>query len=500
MLAPPVLAFSGAEHIAVSNLALNLAIQRAEAEGKIKATEAAELRRWIAKHGKTFGDVVALVDQIKDVSPLFDTAKHQHLNCHADVDWDYLESLPGQWLRSLQAKSLNENHFQSLALSSHLAYHHAAVGEGRRKQWARALFLEAYALHHLEDFLSPGHVATARAGTADFVAIGLHDKYTDRGLQFRFARDEELVRIAKFAASQGAHDDTLELDHAAFGELANAMEQGQERRFVGDSHLHKQHVQAAFVTVLAARSIEEVLFDDSDVFADYSWTFGRRKTAGSTTASNPGMLHRAEIVGGAYKANIRPIQFFIPGELLFVTLHNAVNPDKEAMDFEGGPIGLRALTVEAVVAAIPQTSGIPLAPTLLVGYSRSVGPRPRGRFGSMRLIVPIPRTNLQLSGARLLDLDHRSRDGYGGALQAGFGFLFVGVGVEQDRNEVRGGRVNRQLVYTFDLTGILPMRTIIHGSSNFVRNIRPRRASARDSAVPLDSSPTPTPRDTPPLL
>jgi len=464
-------AFSGPEHVAISNLALSIA-----AREHPSALPLDELEQWTNHEQETFGDVVALVDRVKDAAPIFDTHAHRNPLRYGEIDWNHLRALHGQQLRSLQAKSLNENHFQSLALASHLSMHRAAIGEARGRPTVRALLFEAYALHHLQDFLSPGHVATARAGLADFVAIGLHDKYTARGLWFQFEKNERLIELAQFVAGNFTNAELQEaglgFDAETFRTLGTAMERGTREHFLGDSHLHTKQLQAAFVTIITAASIAEVLGHGGDAFDGYCWEWGRSTTRCAEGPRNAkGMLHAAQIAGGGYDDVVRPLQFFLPGELLFVTLQNAVNPDRNTRGLErGAQVGERAVELETLVAAVPQAASIPFAPALLAGYARKVGPGPAGQSVHVRVIVPIPRTNLQLSGARYLDLERRSRSAYGVMLEAGFGFLFLRFGAQQNHNDVLGGRVNRSLVYTFGLSGIVPGRTVLHGAGSLFRN------------------------------
>lgn len=108
LLAPPAFAFSGPEHIYLSNLALQIATRSA---GGLTAEDAEEIAKWTNTVDRTFGDAVALADQIKDVAPIFDTPQHQNPATYNDIDWDHLLRLRSEHLRSLQAKTLNENRF-----------------------------------------------------------------------------------------------------------------------------------------------------------------------------------------------------------------------------------------------------------------------------------------------------------------------------------------------------------------------------------------------------
>lgn len=476
-------AFSEDEHVYVSNLALRIALLRAHGLNPVTREQ---LANFTSREKHTFGDIVALADHIKDEAPLFDAVAHQNPESIDAVDWAHFERLRKETLRSLQAKSLNENHFQSLALSTHLAAHHAAIGEARANRWLRALLFEAYALHHIEDFLSPGHVATARAGMADFVAIGLHDKYTDRGLKFRFDRNKKLIAIAEDVAKilpeylfrHVTTDVKLVLGRQDFEALATAMANPDvAQHFLGDSHLHQRKIQAAFITAVAVLSIEEVLSNhDEDAFADYCWQWRGRTSRDCTNRPHKdrswSVLGAAQIPGGGYDDVVHPVQFFVPGEVLFLTLHNAVNPDEDVNNREGGQVGRRFLEAEALVVAIPQVSKRPiasiLAPSLLVGYRRAVGPGSSSQAAQLRVIVPIPRTNLQLSYARSIQLGGRGDRSEGAILEAGFGFIFARVGAQRDteaRPAIPGGLhggASRTTVYTFGMSGIVPGRTALH--------------------------------------
>jgi hypothetical protein len=467
LVAAPALAFSGPEHIYVSNLALNVAMKRAT---NLSTADIDELTKWTNTADHTFGDVVALVDQIKDVGPIFDTPHHQDPTTYNDIDWSHLHTVGGEHLRSLQSKTLNENHFQSLALVSHLVHHRAAVGEARGKHWARALLFEAYALHHIEDFLSPGHVATARSGSADFVSMGLHDKYTDRGLDFRFDGDPRLIEIAQFVVDHYAslglasfENDDLKIGKPAFEELITAMCDRSLKHFLGDSHLHAQKLQTAFLTVVAALSISEVLQHEGDAFAEYCWQWaGTQSQCKTPPARRGGLLQAAQIVGGTYEDVVRTMQFFTPGEVLFVTLQNAVNPDATGSNSDG-PVGKRAVEIETLLVAVSRTSRVPFPPSVLGGYVRTLTRGSSSEAAQLRLLVPIPRTNLQVSVTERMDLEHHTRRATGVFLEAGFGLVFLRFGRQRDRSTTSiGGTQHHSNVYTFGVTAIIPGRTVLH--------------------------------------
>jgi hypothetical protein len=480
LIATSGMAFDGGEHRHLSNIALRIALARAHClPTEVRSDIEKLITDEAVERNQSFGDLVAFADYVKDASPIFDAPDHHYPgpSAHAKIDWQHLEELRSERLRFLQAATINENHFQTLARVTHLLNHSAAIAEARDHHWMRSLLLEAYALHFIEDSFAPGHIATARGGIADFVAMGIHDKYNARGLQFRFDANAELLSIARFVSEsktdfepKQATADEPRLDIAAFDQLEQAMTDGQTVTFVGDSRLRMQPVQAAFIAAVAALSLSEVLCTHANVaFAKVSECAAGDIECATDHAADPKRL--AKPLGGAYTQKVGPVQAFLPGEILFLTLQSAANPARRGNSFEGF-VGTRSFAVETMLLAA-SSSGYTrrsFAPSLFLGYARGFGPGAGASAWTTRVIVPIPRTNLQLSGAQVLGRSrYRYSPGYAFSFEAGFGLVFARLGVERSRNTTPLGRSTSSQMYTFGITAVVPGRTALGFASRKLR-------------------------------
>ena len=488
----PMYGFDADEHKYLSNLGLRIAM----ADGPHSCVDAQSFARIEAlvdgvavRRERSFGDVTSLADYVKDVSPIFDSSKHSQADpvSYTDVDWVMLDDLRRDTLRFLQAASLNENHFRRLSIVTHLVNHEAAMNEARAGRWIRALLFEAYAIHFLQDFLSPGHVATPRSGTTDFVSIGWHDRLGARGLDFHPQYDSRLASLSDVIANRGAsldfgplNDDKykLQLDADAFASLRTTIKKGGSLRFKGDSRLYNHPEQAAFIALLSAYSIREVLYaceTSSTAFRNFCFRAGSGDEP--CNPASPGDAV-ARIFGGEYDLRHSPQNLFLaPGEVTVVTVSNAWNPASRVE----GQAGSRSVRIEALLFGLsPFTSAnVPteragslttayrsVTPAVLYGYSRGVGPGTGFSALHTRFVLAVPRTNLQFSavaGIRRTDLrgsNHRSDVLTGGALEAGFGFLYLHFGAETDLDESPLGGVRKRLLITTGVTGIVPGRTV----------------------------------------
>ncbi len=91
---------------------------------------------------------------------------------------------PSHFALRFLAAHLNTSHFREFAARRYTLLHRRAVGQARQGRFALALRTEAVALHFLHDLFAPGHLASARADSADPTAASLHDRFNRLGLPF----------------------------------------------------------------------------------------------------------------------------------------------------------------------------------------------------------------------------------------------------------------------------------------------------------------------------
>ena len=323
LLADTVMAFEFDEHKYLSNIALRAAIDLAPPcalRGQSEMFLAADA----IKDRRSFGDVVGLADYVRSVDVIFerDGLMDVSLRDYDDLDWNHITGLKRDLLRFLQAAHLNETHFQQASLIAHMNSHAAAVGLARVGHIHRALVIEAYGLHFLEDFHAPGHVASTRTGMVDYVALASHNKYNDAGLAYRYkpsARD--LLPIVEYfslhpAEIQQLRHSGLRLSLRAedFAALRDYILKQRQVTFVGDSRLSENPSQAAYLAVLAARSLLDV-FEASctdkanasiSSFVPSCWVLGRPDAQTVSCADDPvptdGVVRVASIPYGRYEA------------------------------------------------------------------------------------------------------------------------------------------------------------------------------------------------------
>lgn len=453
-------AFDFEEHKYISNVALRIAASDPQAHEDVcvRALEYASDDR--AEAGESFGDLVSLADFVSDPNAFFKGSYG-----HADPEWKHLKTVKSDIFRWAQASHANENHFQHLALIAHHSNHQTAVGEASRHRWNRALLFEAYALHFLEDFLSPGHVATRRSGLPDFVAVGMHDRIGANGLDFRLTRDLHLLRLAReigaghravdFSSHKGSQ---FTLKRKDFAELADLVNREATIRLYGDSRLGTKpsRVQAALLTLLAVRSLLETLNPNpaETAFDDYRWDKEPR------------------IIYGSYKVRWRTVTWYPPGEILIFGHENAYVPGRKSEL----PEGRWGLLAETLVLSVPPVEFEPranvvyryaraLSPAIVAGAARTFGPEPTNAFYG-RLIVTIPHTDLQFSGKagvrryEMRNGGHQTLPIVGFAFEGGFSFIFVRFGGEWERHDVTIAGQRDRLFLSTGISGFVPGRFV----------------------------------------
>lgn len=506
--APGARAFDYDEHKYLSNVAFRLAL----ASFLDPCMPEDELRRLVSRTaidgGYSFGDIVALGDYVHDVEAFLerDGELNPRQDSYRSFAWEHIPELKNDRLRFLQAAHVNESHFQQGALMAHLNHHDSAILMARSGRIFRALVLEAYGLHFLEDFHAPGHVATARAFLPDYVAIAMHEKFNSEGIDFRVRddRDRDLSDLIAKAATLDfealAHEKMprgLILTREDFEALKATLD-GPPQRFRGDSLLRVNKVQAAYLAVLAARSVLDVLnaarirgggdapSTTRNSFVPVCWYFGfcpeNVACEDGQVSYYGGPLKRAATPFGEYDGShlgVLPslVPVFGPGDVLMLSYYNEFSTSSGIE----GRAGNSELVVESLLVStmplkfvkVGKAACIPsmirlnpvtkwFATSLLYGASWTEGDLD-SRGLHARLLLAIPRIDVQASlsyGVRYYELGGGHTTvaypiGYG--VEAGFGFFLLHLGINEELSRVplTGKLKSRRLVRT-GLTFILP--------------------------------------------
>jgi hypothetical protein len=291
----PALAFNGKEHTDVSNMALKIALSVVTKQCDMTSASDScmcdfargeEVLDLVSPacfaEGRTFGHLVALVDQISGPEAYFasDYEDGALPSGVKDINWRHIDLLRRNPFANLQALHLNEGHFQDAALLRHLLWHQAAISAAREKSLGSAVIFEAYADHFLEDFFAPGHIVTPRASSGDMSSIAVHDKYNRRKFVFYVKPQvaQDLVKMLSAINEQDLRDVPTELALSAFDleELRKDLEVGRPVEVMGDGFLKASTKETAFLVLVAARSILD-LFENrcrpvqDRSFSGYQW-------------------------------------------------------------------------------------------------------------------------------------------------------------------------------------------------------------------------------------
>jgi hypothetical protein len=478
-------AFDYEEHKYISNVGFRIAVEaggsRCADSDLLNLVSDEAIRK---KH--SFGDLVGLVDYLHGVDEMLvrQGESDSPLRSFAEIDWQHLAEQKGDLLRFLQAAHGNESHFQLSALMAQWNYHEDAVLIAHSYIF-HALVLEAYSLHFLEDFHAPGHVATTRGVLPDYVSIAAHERFNAGGLNFKILNEGDLKKLTEIAMkldlpplAQPDVPDKLPLTSADFESLQSAAPTGRPQRFLGDSLLRRNKIQAAYLAILVARSVGDVLAAgrpetcgagsaDRKKFAPL-WCFGfylaKNPICGIETPRK-GPLFRAGTSFGQYdEENHNFLGFFFkPADVLLISYYNEFSAAR-GIEGHAGSSELVAESLlmsflpsrfvhvdEALPRPLLQRFGL-LAPSLLYGVSHTSGDN--NSYGyHVRLLLAIPRIDLQGSisyGVRSYSLGGRTTRAYplGYGVEAGFGFLLLHLGINNEftRSPVTGGIKSRRLV------------------------------------------------------
>ena len=489
LIALPAAAFDYDEHKYLSNVALRAAIDLAP-----DCADTGDAARFIdpanIAANRSFGDVVGLADYVRGVDVILERNGESRLKIdgYSSLDWSHIEALKRDLLRFLQAAHLNESHFQQAALLSHLNQHEAARALARADNLDRALVTEAFALHFLEDFHAPGHIAATRNGMVDYVALASHNRYNTRGLPYRFrdaAKDllpivDALLAHPESLAPLRHHDVRFELGREDFVELREKLVTRASMPFYGDSSLGEHQVQAAYIAVLAARSLLD-LFEarcadrrGRNSFEPICWVLGPGDYPSRDCEPFPakGVVRAAAIPYGKWEAeskNFRRI-WYRPWDVNLVSYYT------DSLHSTEGDLIRRQLAIESLlwsgasVNAFLQKDRGRLLNTILstnltvaYGYSHTFSELPSNEL-HVKFLYALPRVDLQVAatyGVRDYDLGRRSRRRYPLTLglETGYGFVFVHLGISEELfiNPLTGGLRARPSIRS-GLTFVLPTK------------------------------------------
>jgi hypothetical protein len=285
-------AFDYAAHCRMSNRALRLAairVQRALPPGDPRHDSLGVLRRVSresacleSRRTRTFayGEWVAQVDWATSPADFFVTPVEGAANTWAwsdTVPVDAIHAMANLPLQDFRVLHENSEHFGATALYSFQLWHRFAIDQARAGNLNTALVYQAFADHYLEDLFAPGHVFSPRRGLNDVLAGGIHNRYNREGAYYRPEHTGELA--VYLADTTGVGDELL----PDFGSVAqgcfrrlrrdgrpaggepsglracvDALE-GGEIAMYGDNQLERSPEQELYVTLVIARSVDDVL-------------------------------------------------------------------------------------------------------------------------------------------------------------------------------------------------------------------------------------------------
>lgn len=274
-------AFDYAAHCRMSNRALRLAANRVAAPlrsddprrdslfvlqrhaGDAACRDASPRPRTFA-----YGEWVAQVDWATSPADFFVTPVPG-----AGSNWSFPDTVPVDAIRRIvnlpmqDYRVLHENceHFGATALYSFQLWHTHAIQEAGSGRLNAALVYQAFADHYLEDLFAPGHIFSPRSGLNDVLAGGIHNAYNRRGAFYNPDRTSELSAYVSDTTGVGdklqpSFDSVTRLVCNAQG-LVNCV-RGLENDtipFYGDNQLGRSAAQELFITLVIARSLEDVL-------------------------------------------------------------------------------------------------------------------------------------------------------------------------------------------------------------------------------------------------
>lgn len=285
IVARPAAAYEWDEHSVSSRDALRVALWAFERNGgSLSAADRDVVEALIT--GKraggdvpiTYGDTVAIVDNLADPLKLFEfqssasryaklgrvTRSAATLTAPAtlparfeDLDAFLLRRTLRRYDVARRAATNNDAHFQDELLVNLRYWHTSALdAAARQHKLLGALLLNAIADHYLQDAFAPGHLVTPRYGMHDAAALAMHDYYN-----ISSATDAEFEKAPGWPGDLGViidvmsmHADELSLPRACIDELRTPA----PIRTFGDGELFAHPRLRALVVAMTARSILDV--------------------------------------------------------------------------------------------------------------------------------------------------------------------------------------------------------------------------------------------------
>ena len=280
-------AFDYAAHCRMSNRAFRMAVRRVEGDLDPRRRQ---LLRALADstrdslcdekaRGRTraYGEWVAQVDWALSPADFFLTPAPGVDSTRTDsIPTDALAQLVRMPLQDFRVLHENSEHFGAHALLSFRLWHRRALEEAGRGNVEVALVLNAFADHYLQDLFAPGHLFSPRMGLNDVLTGGIHNAYNRRGAYYHPANTG---RLAAYLADPAGVADRLDpsLDSLVRATCAGAPADecmqalmSEPIPMFGDYQLGRSPRQELFVTLVMARSVEDVLRE---------WVAGRGEAA-----------------------------------------------------------------------------------------------------------------------------------------------------------------------------------------------------------------------------
>jgi hypothetical protein len=471
------------EHCLVSNDAFKAALNKVEAmRGQAgvdeKRLDSLLALKWMSaskclENGKdtSYGDLVSLVDLAKSPSDFLlgrwnVSGSGIVSSCH--IPWETIRGLEEK-TQSFRAMRENEEHFGNRGLVTANTWHLAANASAASGCLPRALMLNAFADHYLEDLLAPGHVRSQRADVYDLFAMGSHDYYNKEGVLFELRSLESLKPMIAWVPESAV---------LVANNGDGIVQQGgvDTVRFYGDKQLWKSPRQRAIIVLVISRSIAEVMqayvthADGGNEVAAMEWQpyqrVGRRRYEAPTIVYPFGRMRR-DTVTTIRTQRRSPLLSLSVTQLNYLLDSGVTLPARVPRAIPA----LDATAVWAISQVHPQyvdEDGRPrgrLQPNhgFLIGANATASRRSLGFGPSMMALTPISLLNLQFATEfygryyPITEFDNPVGVGAKFLFQFGFGFVHLGFQAGYEFVDVSEPTIVRTNYGTI-LTLIIPRR------------------------------------------
>jgi len=479
------LAFNFKEHQRISNRAFILAVQKASYGCEASAAEqkgcgclSPEARDALmnvfanCEAPTDYGRFVALTDYVVNPYDFVESAAggYGELKAGEEAGTEYSRRLHNG-LNKLRSGHNNEFHFQSELLATHWYLHQqattlaagrldpplgrvdeicAGAGAAIDRKMCAGLLINAAGDHLLEDFFAPGHILTPRATMHDSAAATMHDRFNVLGATFVVDGGESWQELKDvWDCPTCPVVSTIE---RALGmkDQISAIDSNKSVELWGDGDLCQSKSQEALMTLLVARSIEDVLQarlckSPVNSFRYYKWRSMTRTPQGLEAAAGaiPQGRYQPQRVGNAFYGG-GAIVIGYSSEYFFSKCCSEPGRGVFSLEYLASmrPPGVR----KKLDRYGPQMVQINVAP----GFQWVTNNSLRGYGPSGRLLVAIPRIDMSFSaevGYRRYEPDdgfNFARTHYGLRGDLGFSLMTLHLGVERDhgRRFLPGSPVN----------------------------------------------------------